>query len=372
MIFISNPSVVCAKSKNIQNFINNISNFIPFQTMRKFVDKNYCVGAIDFELPNIKNINYQTRTNQILLSASLNIEDEIIKASRKYKKIAVIVGTTTIGVEENYKAFNNGILDINLYKESRHEFSNPAFFLRDYYKLNFIAYSVSSACTSGLKAIIEGCRLLENNIADCVICGGVDSLSSLTIKGFDSLGILSDSPCKPFSKNRNGTNISEGAALFILTKDENCNTKIKSYGSSCDAFHSTMPDISAVVQSNMMKEVFLKSELEKLDYINLHGTATIANDIMESKACNICFSKTPATSIKSFIGHTLGAAGAIELAYCVYSIENKIAIKPALIDEFDDSLSEFNLLKKEIFINSAMSLSFAFGGDNACMVVANE
>lgn len=372
MIYISNPSIVCAKSKNTNEFMYNLQNQKNLQTIVKFSNKDFCVGKIDFELAKIKNIKYKTRTNEILLTACLNIENDIINASKKYKKIAVVIGTTTIGVEENYNAFSNGILNKTLYGEERHEFSSPAIFLSEYFQLNYIAYAISSACTSGSKAIIEGCKLLENNLADCVICGGVDSLTTLTIKGFDSLGILSEKPCKPFSKHRNGTNISEGAAIFILTKDEINQVKIKSFASSCDAFHATMPDINATHQSRIMLEAFKKSKLKTLDYINLHGTATIANDIMESKACHDTFANTPATSIKAYLGHTLGAAGAIELAYCVESISKQIVIKPALIDEFDDSLNKFNLLKNDIYINNAMSLSFAFGGDNTCLVVSDE
>ena len=205
-----------------------------------------------------------------------------------------------------------------------------------------------------------------------MICGGVDSLNTLTINGFDSLGILSARETNPFSKNRDGINIGEGAAFFVASRDEISNVVIAGEHSNCDAFHMTQPDFSAQMQTKCVQKALEAANLSSVDYINLHGTGTQANDKIEAKIVHSLLPLVPASSVKPLIGHTLGAAGAIESALCaMLCAKGETALPPHVYDGvYDDEIERVNLVKfgQRAVVNSAMSLSFAFGGDNAAIV----
>ena len=178
-----------------------------------------------------------------------------------------------------------GFFDASKFGINRNSLANPSEFIADFYGLSSVAFSVSTACTSGVKAIITAKRLLESGICDAVICGGVDSLNTLTINGFDSLGILSARETNPFSKNRDGINIGEGAAFFVASRDEISNLVIAGEHSNCDAFHMTQPDFSGQMQTQCVQKALRAANLSSVDYINLHGTGTQANDKSRQRSC---------------------------------------------------------------------------------------
>ena len=244
--------------------------------------------------------------------------------------------------------------------------------MSDFYELSGPSYCVSTACTSGVKAVIEAKRLIESELCDAVICGGVDSLNTLTINGFNSLSILSSAPSQAFSKNREGINIGEGAGLFLLSRDEISNVVVASSASNCDAFHMTQPDFSAKMAVNCIEGALKRAGMCGVDYVNLHGTGTQANDKMEAKAVNLTLGATFASTLKPQIGHTLGAAGAIESAICaMLCMDENSTLPPHVYDgEYDESLEAINLVKSgtKFDVKTAMSLSFAFGGDNAVII----
>ena len=383
MIYISKPAMISAAG------INTHENIANMQADKRFLkrsddfreDKSFILGMIETKLHDFpKNTpkHFKTRTNSLVLSAIDEIDGIIKKAIRKYGKdrIGVIIGATTSGVEENYETFKEyaktGFFDAAKFDISRNTLANPSEFIAHHYGLKSVVFSVSTACTSGVKAIMHAKRLVEAEICDAVICGGVDSLNTLTINGFDSLGILSQNETNPFSKNRDGVNIGEGAALFLVTKDEISDVVIASGCSNCDAFHTTQPDFSGEMQSVCIKKALQKAEISSVDYINLHGTGTIANDKVEAKVVSEILPRVPASSIKPFVGHTLGAAGAIESAVCVMlCARGKSVLPPHIYDGiYDDEIEKINLVnfRQEAVVNSAMSLSFAFGGDNAAII----
>ena len=377
-IFINAYDGICSLGDSKTQIMQNIFAKIPSITKHTIQSKDFMVGKIE-NLPNfdidIKEI-YNTRTNLILYQVLQNLKEPLKNLFKKYSKdrIAVIIGTTTTGVEENYKSMQD--IDLALFI-ARNSPSNPSEFVKEYLDLHSLAFSISCACTSGAKVFIEAARLLESNLCDAVICGGVDSLNTLTIYGFDSLDILtSQGNAIPFSQNRDGINIAEGAALFILSKDES-NIKLKGFCANNDAFHITKPNEDFIAQKDSILLALKMANLNasEIDYINLHGTGTFANDKMEASLINDIFPKTLCSSTKGLMGHTLGAAGALEAMVCAEILNQKDdqnPLPPHYYDEiYDLNIPKICLVEKGINknIKNTLSLSFAFGGDNSAIIL---
>ncbi len=381
-IYLSKPGLIsCLGDTLEENMQKILQGKSALEKDEQILKKPIYIGKINSPLPKIKNPLFQTRTNQILLNSILQIDDIIQKAIKKYGKnrIGVVIGTTTTGIEENFELFKNNAKtskwNLSLYEHEKQALSNPADFVKDFYSLSGISYGISTACTSGAKALINARRLIENDICDCVICGGVDSINTLTINGFDSLGLLCPNISNPLSKNRNGINIGEGAGVFLCSRDEISSVILAGYASNSDAFHITQPDEKAIKPIQAIQEALQKASLSEVDYINLHSTGTKANDKMESYAFSKTLPQTVASSTKPLMGHTLGAAGAIEAGICHALIsKQKTSLPPHMYDgAYDENLEKIQLVKKDEIreINSALSSSFAFGGDNAILVLKN-
>lgn len=378
-IYINAYDGICSLGNNKNEIMQNIFKCKPSVTKNQIQSKDFMVGKIenlqDFS-KDVKEI-YKTRTNLILHHLLLNMQEPLNELFTKYSKerIAVIIGTTTAGVEENYKSMQK--IEPQLFF-TRNSLSNASEFVKDYLGFKSLAFSVSCACTSGAKVFIEAARLINSNMCDAVICGGVDSLNTLTLYGFDSLEILSQKNSIPFSNNREGINISEGAALFILSKDRS-DIQLKGYCANNDAFHITKPNENFSAQKDAILNALKMSNLKPtdIDYINLHGTGTYANDKMEANLINDIFPNTLCNSTKGLMGHTLGAAGALEALICAQvltqSIENGNSdLPPHYYDDmYDKNLPPINLIKSNLKkeVKNSLSLSFAFGGDNSVIIL---
>ncbi len=372
-ISITKYSAIC----NLGNGIDEIfHNALLCQRNFSFTDsiiqgKVFPFGMVKTELPDIKKEEFNIRGNRMVLHCLNNMKEEIKLLLEKYKpeEIGVVIGTTNSGIED----FQNTGL------KKHTEISNHAEFVRDLLGLKGFFAGVSTACTSGVKAFSLAQRLLKNEICQAVIVGGVDSLAKLPCYGFHSLEVLSDDLSNPFSKNRKGINIGEGAALFILEKDKS-GINLLSMGETSDAFHAATPHPEAI-QAKRAIEIALKSAnlLPKdVDYINLHGTGTIANDTMEAKAVNDIFGdKVICSSTKPLTGHCLGASASIEAALCCKLLEDeKKRILPHVYDgEYDTSLPKINLAQKDSRMENlkiCLSSSFGFGGTNSVIILGKN
>lgn len=390
---MSKPMLICSAGNDNASIISSLkSGQVHLQKNNDYGNKEFMLGAIKNLLPLPPNTptHFKTRTNTILYNALLNGENLIKEVIKSTDSVAVVIGTTTTGIEENY---NN--IPKKQYLQSFSSLDNPALFVRSVYDICGLSFGVSSACTSGAKAIIEGARLINSGLCEAVICGGVDSLNTLTINGFDSLEILSAKPSRAFCADREGINIGEGAGVFVLMSSE-CLARnphladdfiiaLKGYANNNDAFHITQPRTDFAMQERLLAEVLLCANLtpSDIDYINLHGTGTQANDAMESAtfayALNGALKSTPSSSIKPLIGHTLGAAGAIEAGVCaemilqsIGSIDGQEALIPHIYhNDFDKSLPQIALVKQgeKAKVRNALSVSFAFGGDNSAIIL---
>lgn len=248
--------------------------------------------------------------------------------------------------------------------------------------LNGIRTTIMTACSSSAVALGHALDMIRLGYQDVMIAGGVESLCRLTYSGFNSLRLVDADPCRPFDLNRKGLSLGEGSAFVILEGlDHAVNRKARiyseflGYGLSCDAGHITAPlpdgEGAALALKGAIKDAGILPR--NIDYINAHGTATALNDAMETKAIKAVFGEktsVPINSIKSMVGHTLGAAGAIEAVATVLSIYNGI-IPPTINYKNPDPDCDLEYvvnraMKKKIKI--AISNSFAFGGNNACLV----
>jgi 3-oxoacyl-[acyl-carrier-protein] synthase I len=346
-----------------------------------FSGRSTWVGRVSADLPTIPDHlrHCQGRNNQLLLAALGQIENSVFHFIEKYghHRVGVVLGTSTSGIAERENS-----LRLNEHVSyRRQEIGNSALFIAEYLGLSGIRYTVSTACASSKKAMISAKHLLEVGLCDAVIVGGSDSLCELTVNGFDALDSVSPEICNPFSKNRKGINIGEGAALFMMSRDPSP-IRVLGTGESSDGFHISSPDPEGKGAALAIRGALRAAQVlpQAVGYVNLHGTGTIKNDEMESKCMNEIFgTDTPASSTKPLIGHTLGAAGAQELGFCymVLSSESNPSKRLPLHrwdGEVDEQLPTIHLCtKSEYLVNRiCMSNSFAFGGSNASVLLGAD
>ncbi|OOF83710.1 beta-ketoacyl-[acyl-carrier-protein] synthase II [Rodentibacter ratti] len=353
----------------------------------------YMLGAIDSDLrPFPANLadEHCSRNNQVLWHCLQQLESQIEMAIIKFGKhrIAVVIGSSTTGGDENipvfkYEAHHRNDWSGATFKQQQQFFSAPADFIAHQYGLKGLVYGISTACTSGAKALITAARLLKANLCDAVICGGVDTLSLLTVNGFNSLSVLSNTRTNPFSVNRQGINIGEGAAIFIMSREKLDDTSIQllGYGASSDAYHMSSPHPEGEGAISAFNSALTSAQVEphQIGWLNLHGTGTIHNDQMESIAVSKVFgNQTPCTSTKPYTGHTLGAAGAVEAAILWGMIDrtlNPDGQLPAQLwdGQRDPHLPNIALTDSHSHWNNkkriGASSSFAFGGNNTVLVL---
>ncbi len=349
------------------------------------------VGQVDATLPTIPDAlkQFDTRNNQLTLLIAQQIEAAVERAKTQYgsQRIGLVIGTSTSGIATGEAALaeqqHSGKFPQG-YNYSKQELGDTSEFLQAYFQLNGPCYTVSTACSSSAKVFASAKRLMDADVCDMVIVGGVDTLCQLTLNGFRSLESISDGHCQPFSQNRDGINIGEGGALFILEKAAAGTRSIvlSGIGESSDAHHISAPHPEGRGAIAAMQAALIMADLkpEQIDYLNLHGTATPKNDAMESRAVHTVFNNSlpPCSSTKPLTGHTLGAAGAIEAALCylLLSDYNKQQFLPPQVwdaeqDPNDPSLPLVNL-GAQTQLKHVMSNSFAFGGSNACLIFSRK
>jgi 3-oxoacyl-[acyl-carrier-protein] synthase-1 len=242
------------------------------------------------------------------------------------------------------------------------------------------AYCLSSACSSSAKVLASARGLIQTGLCDAVLVGGTDSLCELTLNGFASLEAISDVRTNPFSRFRRGINIGEGSAIFLMSR-EPVGPRLSGVGESSDAYHMASPDPSGAGASSAMRAALVDAQLlpGQIQYINLHGTGTTANDLMESRAVYAVFGdEVLCSSTKPLTGHTLGASGATEAALCWLTLSGKDrhVVVPHIFDgEPDPGLSAIRLCSSSaspLEIKHILSNSFAFGGNNVSVILSRN
>jgi len=339
------------------------------------------VGRVRATLPEIPSVlsAYASRNNRLLLAALAQIRPAVDAALERFGRI--VLGTSTSGIAEGEAAIaalrNGGDLPCG-YDYVQQELGSPALFLSRFLDVGGPAYCVSTACTSSAKAFVSARRLLQCGLCDAVLVGGVDSLCKLTLNGFAALESISTDLCNPMSRNRKGINIGEGAALFLMSGDES-EIAFLGAGESSDAYHISAPHPEGAGAEAAMRAALADAGLpaDEIDYLNMHATATPKNDEMESRAISRVFPDgIPASGTKPLTGHTLGAAGATELGLCWLALRAG-HLPPHVWDgDADPALPALRLVGTgQEFSRMAdricMSNSFAFGGNNASLLIGD-
>lgn len=347
------------------------------------------LGVVDVTLPAVDHLPLpeRSRNNQLALAALAQIRPAVDAAIDRYgaDRIGVVIGTSTSGIGESEAALRQQAQTGTLpqhFHYGQQELGSPASMLAKELGIVGPAYVHSAACASSAKALASAARLIKMGACDAVLVGGVDSLCAFTVAGFVSLDSVSEARCNPLSGNRNGINIGEGAALFLMSREPST-VSLRGWGESSDGHHMSAPDPSGT-GANLAITAALKRagiSASQIDYVNLHGTATVQNDAMESRVIHaLCGEAVAVSSTKPFTGHTLGAAGAIEAAICWLAMQDNNPdgiLPPHLWDGMQDTaLPKLHTVEQGARLGHpmrwALSNSFAFGGANAALVFGRE
>lgn len=327
-----------------------------------------------------------SRNNALLLTAFAQIREAAAAAIARFgaERVAVVVGTSTSGIGETETAMPRLRAAGDWppgFHYAQQEIGAPSRFVALASGARGPASTISTACSSSAKALASAARLLHAGVADAVIAGGADSLCAFTIGGFSALESVSAMRCNPFSRNRNGINIGEGAALFLVTREPGP-VRLAGWGETSDAHHMSAPDPQGRGAIDAMQQALQRAgwQPEQVDYVNLHGTATGHNDAMESRAvAAVLGAQVPASSTKPLTGHTLGASGAIEAALCWLALNDnpRQRLPPHWWDgQSDPELAALALVRPGAQaprpLRRVLSNSFAFGGSNASLALARE
>ena len=297
--------------------------------------------------------------------------------------MAVVLGTSTSGMAEGEAALAARLCDGDWpagFDYRQQEIGNIALFAAAALGLSGPAYTVATACASSAKVFASARRLIRAGLADAVVVGGADTLCRMTLNGFASLEALSSGLCNPFSRNRDGINIGEGAAAFLVSAMPGP-VELLGIGESSDAHHITAPDPDGRGASAAMAQALRQAGLgpEEIGYINLHGTGTPLNDAMEARAVTAIFPPSiPVSSTKAMTGHMLGATGGVEAAFLWLALSGHSRTLPPHIwdGEADPDLPTLNLVTPGVLVSmesrAMMSNSFGFGGSNASLILGRS
>ena len=389
-IYLSKPGVISSAGADLEELYASLvsgdqSGITQYKT---FSGDTFFAARIDGSKLKPSTGRLDMKIIRIEEAALEQIGKTIEKAKSKYgaDRIAVCVGScdngTELSIAGHKKYFENGAFpeDYTIEMQGADYVST---FIAEKYGLTGPACTFSTACSSSAGALIKAAELIRSGFCDAAIAGGIDIASDTTLVGFASLEAVSENITNPFSKNRSGITLGDGAAFFVLSKEPLDGSVPKicllGYGESCDAHHMTSPDPSGIGAKKAIEKALSNAKIqpEEVDYINLHGTGTKFNDSMEAKAVDAVFGKykVPCSTTKPITGHTLGAAGALELAICFAAITGNV-LPPQIWDGvFDEEMPELNFVNKNSNLHQTkicLSNSFAFGGANACLVIKKE
>lgn len=364
---LNHLSMICALGHEEDSIMQALlCGSMPPLAERKVGEKTHLVAAVQEALPPIAAKEWDTRLNSMLLFCLQGMNRAW--AGVEPRRLGVVLGCSNAGIQEFQDSCQPG-MPYCADEWKRMECGSPALFVAERTGAKGPAYTINTACSSAAKAFVCAARMLDAGVCDAVITGGGDSLCDFALNGFDSLHLLAGERSLPLTGIGNGINHGEGAALFLLTKEERIpgGIYLDGWGESSDASHPTTPEPQGIQPMRAMTQALTRAGLQPgdIDYVNMHGTGTIANDTMELHAINTLFAPCPPLygSTKPYTGHTLGASGAIEAAICCLLLEAKTCRVP-----LSPWLQESAPAESRRMLTHCMSNSFAFGGNNASLI----
>ena len=399
-LYLSKPGVMSCAGNNIDELWNAVTTGCQsgIKKVTACNGEEYFAARINDAILQPSGGRYDMKIIRIENAALEQIADDINAAKSRYgaERVAVCIGSCDNGTEfslaNHRKYFADGEFPKN-YNIEVQGADYVATFIAEKFGLTGPAVTFATACSSSAGAIIKASEMIMGGVVDAAVVGGIDIASDTTLIGFSALEAVSSEITNPFSKNRHGITLGDGAAFFVLSREANGATvKLLGWGESADAYHMTSPDPSGAGAEKAIRRALENSGVAAGDvgYINLHGTGTKFNDSMEAKAVAAIFGDSeggaalvPVSTTKPVTGHTLGAAAALEAAICWKAlVENKekenIKLPAQVWDgERDEELPQLNIVdsksgngdgeKKPLKV--CLSNSFAFGGANACLVL---
>ncbi|EHM01885.1 3-oxoacyl-(acyl carrier protein) synthase I [Acetobacteraceae bacterium AT-5844] len=296
-------------------------------------------------------------------------------------RVAVILGTSTSGIAETEAAYRRrpkgqtALPDDFDFAATHDLFSLPRF-VRARLGLSGPAFSISTACTSGARAFMEASTMIQLGLCDAAVVGGVDTLCRMTLQGFGSLALLSEGPTRPCASDRDGITVGEAAGFALVVAPQHAPSGtpvLLGAGASSDGHHMSSPHPEGLGAVSAMQAALAASGLEpgQIDYINLHGTGTRANDSMEARAVAHLFGReVPCSSTKGWTGHTLGASGALEAVIAALSIQDGLMPGCLGVTEIDPEFEiDIVTANRSAPIRHVLSNSFGFGGSNCSLII---
>lgn len=290
-------------------------------------------------------------------------------------RIALVLGTSTSSIGETELAYTQLDADGGFPADQRrplvHTPHSLAMFVQQALGLEGPAETLSTACSSSAKVFASAERLIRLGLVDAAVVGGVDTLCGSVLFGFNSLELVSPQPCRPFDAARNGISLGEASGFALLERGAG-RLELLGYGEASDAHHMSTPHPEGLGAERALDEALARAGLapEAIDYINMHGTASMKNDEVEGALIARRFpAATHASSTKGFTGHTLGAAGIVEAVISLLAIER--GLKPGTVNTTAldaDCGPQIRLQPAHGEVRYALSNSFGFGGNNCSLV----
>ncbi|MDH5475986.1 MAG: beta-ketoacyl-[acyl-carrier-protein] synthase family protein [Cyclobacteriaceae bacterium] len=390
-VFVTGMGIISALGQGVGENLNRLQKGKSGIGSAKNLQSNYAslfpFGEVDASNEELaKMCASSTPLGRTDLLALIAFEEAINNASLSNEELSsydtAIISASTVG----------GMTDADILYSDIQSSSGSSSYIDSYsydahlmniikkYKMKGFTATVNTACSSSANAIMLGARLIKSGRVKRAIVGGTDNIGKFTVNGFNALRILSERPCMPFDKDRSGLTLGEGSAYLVLESDEIVHNKkiyasISGYGNTNDAYHpsSISPEATGIINAMNTALNSAKITAHEIDYINAHGTGTENNDVSEMKGLTKVFDKIPPfNSTKSFTGHTLAAAGAIEAIFSILSIENGELYQSL---NFKTPMDEYDVLpilehKKEQKINHVLSNSFGFSGNCTSLVIS--
>ncbi len=309
---------------------------------------------------------------------------ERVRAARERygaDRVALLLGTSTASIGATEAAYrrldaDGGFAEADLQMPALHAPHSLAAFVADALALSGPCLTVSTACSSGAKVFASAERMIRLGLVDAALVGGVDTLCDSVLFGFNALELVSRAPCRPFDAARDGISIGEAAGFALLERIESAPAapRLLGYGEASDAHHMSTPHPQGLGAELALRDALARAGLApaQVDYINLHGTASLKNDEVEAALLARMFpARTRASSTKGYSGHTLGAAGIIEAAIALQAIEHGFIPGNLGGDTPDPGCGpQFAWANEQQRVEVALSNSFGFGGNNACLAFA--
>ena len=323
--------------------------------------------------------DHDTRQARLVARALDPIAAAVAGACTRWgaSRVAIVIGSSTGGIAATEHAWAHrnadGTLPASFDLQRHHALQASVEVARAMTGVRGPGLAISTACSSSAKAFASAQRMIEADVVDAVLVGGVDSLCELTVRGFAALELTSTRACRPFAEDRDGISIGEGGAFALVERRGDAAVRLVAVGESCDAYHMSAPHPEGEGAIAAIRQAIARANLEpaRIGFVNAHATGTKLNDAAEARALATVLGKhVPVVATKGYTGHLLGAAGATEVLLCAIALEHGFLPASLGATPLDPTLGIRVVAERTpTDADYALSTSFAFGGSNAAVII---